>query len=75
MTRRLIGLLITLALGFLVAPLGAIAQLPPKVPRVGILYVPAPLSLRYEEAFKHGLHTFGSVVGQHNAIEERSASQ
>jgi hypothetical protein len=75
MTRRLIGLLITLALSFLVAPLGAIAQLPPKVPRVGFLYVPAPLSLRDEEAFRYGLHKFGSVAGQNMAIEERSASQ
>ena len=75
MTRRLIGLLITLALGFLVVPSGATAQLPPKVPGVGFLYAPAPLSLRDEEAFRHGLHKFGSVVGQHIAIDERSASQ
>jgi hypothetical protein len=50
MTRRLIGLLINLALGFLVAPLGATAQAPPQVPRVGFLYVPALLSLCYKEA-------------------------
>ena len=73
MTRRHIGLLITLALGFLVAPLGATAPPPPKVPGVGLLYATAPLSLRDEEAFRHGLHTFNSVVGQHMAIEERSA--
>jgi hypothetical protein len=75
MTRRLIGLLITLAFGFPVAPLGATAQPSPKVPQVGCLYLPAPLSLRYEEAFQHGLHEFGYVVGQNIAIEERSASK
>jgi hypothetical protein len=73
MTRRLIELLITLAPGFLVAPLGATAPPPPEVPGVVFLYAPRPLSLRDEEAFRHGLHTFGSVVGQHMAIEERSA--
>ena len=75
MTRRLIGPLITLVLGFLVAPLGAAAPPPLEVPGVGLLYAPAPLSRRDEEAFRHGLHTFGSVVGQHMAIEQRSASQ
>jgi hypothetical protein len=75
MTRRLIGLLITLTLGFLVAPLGTTAQPPPKAPRVGFLYAPAPLSLRDEEAFRYGLHTFGYVVDQNIAIEEHSVSQ
>jgi hypothetical protein len=75
MTRRLIGLLITPALGFLVAPSGATAQPSPKVPRVGFLYIPAPLSLRDEEAFRHGLHKFGYVVSQNIAIKECSASE
>jgi hypothetical protein len=64
MTRRRIGLLSTPALGFLVAPLGATAQPSPKVPRGGLLYIPAPHSLCYEEALRHGLHKFGCVVGQ-----------
>jgi hypothetical protein len=37
MTRRLIGLLITLALGLLVAPFAADAQPITKVARVGVL--------------------------------------
>jgi hypothetical protein len=75
MTCRLIGLPITFTVGFLVTPLGTTAQLPPKVPQVRFLYVQTPLSLRYEETFQHGLHTFGYVVGQNIAIDERSASK
>jgi hypothetical protein len=48
---------------------------PPKVPRVRFLYVHTPLSLDYEETFQPSLHTFGYVVGQSIAIEERSASK
>jgi hypothetical protein len=41
MTRRPIGLLVTLGLIICVAPPMAEAQLPPKVPRVGL---PSPFS-------------------------------
>jgi hypothetical protein len=42
MTRRTIGLRITLALGFLVAPLAANAQPVGKVPRLGVLLPGVP---------------------------------
>jgi hypothetical protein len=74
MTRRCIGVLITRALSCLVAPLAATSQLPPKGPPVGFLDVPAPLSLRDVEAFRHGLRTRGYVARQHIALEERSTS-
>jgi hypothetical protein len=54
MPHRLIGLLTAIAVGFLVVPLSATAQLPPTVPRVGFFHVSAPLSLCCEEAFRYG---------------------
>src|SRR5919109_4134784 len=75
MTHRFIVLHITPTLGFLGAALGITAQPPPKVPRVRLLFAPAPLSLCYEEAFRHDLHPFGYVVGQKLAIGERSATK
>ena len=42
MMRRTIGLLITLALGFLVAPLAANAQPAEKVPRIGVIMQGVP---------------------------------
>jgi hypothetical protein len=42
MTRRTIGLLITLALGFLVAPLAANAQPAGTVPRSGVMMPGVP---------------------------------
>jgi ABC-type sugar transport system substrate-binding protein len=44
MMRRTIGLLITLALGFLVAPLAANAQPAEKVPRIGVIMQGVPPS-------------------------------
>jgi putative ABC transport system substrate-binding protein len=74
MTRRLIGLLITLALGLLVAPLAADAQPPPHVPRIGVLSGDAfrPDS-RSRTAFRQGLHALGYVEGQTIILEERWA--
>lgn len=74
MTRRLIGLLITLALGFLVAPLATAAQPPGKVARIGILAAPAdaPERARNLEAFRQGLRDLGWVEGQNLAMEYRS---
>jgi hypothetical protein len=73
MTHRFIVLHITSTLGFLGAALGITAQPPLKGPRVRLLFVPTPLSLCYEEAFRHGPHAFGYVVGRKIAIDERSA--
>jgi hypothetical protein len=44
MTRRIIGLIVTLALG-LMAPLGADAQSPAKVLRIGVLLFSRPDAL------------------------------
>jgi putative ABC transport system substrate-binding protein len=72
-TRRCIGLLVTLALGLLVAPLAAVAAQPPaKVPRVGYLSPGSsadPARLRRFEAFRQGLRELGYVEGQTIAIE------
>jgi putative tryptophan/tyrosine transport system substrate-binding protein len=74
MTRRLIGLLITLTLGFLVAPLATDAQPPGKMTRIGILAAPsdAPERVRNLEAFRQGLRDLGWVEGQNLAMEYRS---
>jgi putative ABC transport system substrate-binding protein len=72
MTRRTIGLLLTLALSLLVAPLAAEAQQPARVPRLGILY-PRPLPDPFIEAFRQSLRELGYIEGQNIAIEYRSA--
>jgi putative tryptophan/tyrosine transport system substrate-binding protein len=70
MTRRRIGLLITLALGVLVAPQAAAAQ--PPVARVGILTAGFGLpALR--EVFHQSLRDLGYVEGQNLVIESRYA--
>ncbi len=60
MRLRTIGLISTLALGLLAAPLPAEAQQAGKVPRIGYLAA-APLSaIPYRiEAFRQGLHDLG----------------
>jgi putative ABC transport system substrate-binding protein len=74
MMRRLIRLLITLVLGFLVAPLATDAQPPGKVARIGLLAAPsdAPERTRNLEAFRQGLRDLGWVEGQNLAMEYRS---
>jgi putative ABC transport system substrate-binding protein len=74
MTRRTIGLLITLALGILVAPLTAEAQQPTRVLRIGYLGISSPsLEPHYVEAFRQQLRHLGYIEGQHIAIEYRWA--
>jgi putative tryptophan/tyrosine transport system substrate-binding protein len=77
MTRRLIGLLVTLALGLLVAPLAAEAQQAGKVPRIGILVpgIEAPsFIIPYRlEPFRRGLREGGYVEGQTIIVEYRFA--
>jgi len=68
MTRCLIGLLITFALGLLVAPLAAEAQPPAKVTRIGFLSVHAGPSPRLE-GFRQGLHELGYVEGRDIVLE------
>jgi putative tryptophan/tyrosine transport system substrate-binding protein len=72
MTRRLIVLLVTLALGFLVTPLATEAQSVAKTPRIGILnpaFDPHPPL----EAFRQGLHDLGYVEGHNIVLEYRFA--
>jgi putative tryptophan/tyrosine transport system substrate-binding protein len=72
MHRTLGVLLVTLALGFLMAPLGAEAQPPAHIPRLGLLLfgeLPGPLV----EAFRRALQDRGYVENHNLIIEERSA--
>jgi putative ABC transport system substrate-binding protein len=69
--NRIFGtLLITLALGFLVAPLATDAQQLRKIPRIGYLgETPGP----HVDALRQGLHDLGYLEGQNLVIEYRSA--
>jgi putative tryptophan/tyrosine transport system substrate-binding protein len=76
MTRRLIGLLVTLALGLLMVPLAADAQQPGKIPRIGWLATVSPGDSRGHfsyAAFLQGLRDLGYVEGRSIAIEPRWA--
>jgi putative tryptophan/tyrosine transport system substrate-binding protein len=76
MMCRRIGLLITLTLGLLVAPLTVDAQPTKKVPWVGYLSPGSssdPARLRRFEAFRQGLRELGYVEGQTIALESRWA--
>jgi putative ABC transport system substrate-binding protein len=72
MTRRTIGLLITLALGLLWVPLAAQAQRPGKIPRIGVLHVGSAAN-SLDEAFEQGLRDLGYVEGHNIRIEHRFA--
>jgi putative tryptophan/tyrosine transport system substrate-binding protein len=75
MTCRLLGLLITLALGLSLAPLAAEAQPAPPVYRIGRLisgHPPAGPDLNLE-AFRQGLRDLDYVEGQNLALESRYA--
>ena len=71
-----IGYIVTLTLSLFVVPLAAEAQLPAKVPRIGIL---SSGSLQdnsdNRDAFLQGLHALGYVEGQTIILEERWAEQ
>ena len=75
MTRHRIGLLVTLALGLLAAPLAAQAQAPAKVPRVGWLSLGSPPAgpTPLRDAFRQGLRERGWIEGQTIAIDSRYA--
>jgi ABC-type uncharacterized transport system substrate-binding protein len=73
--RRTIGVLVTLALA-LMAPLGAEAQSPAKVPRIGfpLCYRPdAPHTQSFVEVFRKGLREHGWVEGQNLAMTRERA--
>ena len=74
MPRRLIGLLVTLALGIVWLVLAADAQPPEKVRRIGVLLAASPLWAHpLVEAFRQGLRDLGYVEGQNLVIEYRYA--
>src|SRR5262245_32078109 len=75
MTRRTVGLFVTLAFTLLVAPLAAVAQPPTPVHRIGRLIASNPPagpdpSL---DAFRQGLRDLGYVEGQNLVMEHRAA--
>jgi putative ABC transport system substrate-binding protein len=78
MTRRTVGLLVTLALGFLVGPLAAHAQPPTHVHRIGVLTGTAGGRDQYYvelvEVFLEGMRALGYVEGQNLVIEYRGAA-
>jgi ABC-type uncharacterized transport system substrate-binding protein len=71
MTHRLIGLLVTLAI--LVAPIAAHAQLPAKVPRIGILMTSGGRQSCSSPDFLHALRERGYVDGQTISLTWRCA--
>jgi len=68
MTRRLIGLFVTLILSLLTAPLAADAQQLRKIPRIGYL---GDMTGPHVEALRQGLHDIGYLEGQNLVIEYR----
>jgi putative tryptophan/tyrosine transport system substrate-binding protein len=84
MTYRTIGLLITLALSLLVAPLAADAQQPPNVPRIGMVSgsgdpgawtveIDAMPPGGFAKAFRQGLRELGYIEGKNILVEYRGA--
>ncbi len=74
MRLRTVGLIVTLALGLLLAPLAADAQQAAKVPRIGgLVGASREMALHNIEAFRQGLRELGYVEGQSIAIEWRYA--
>ncbi len=68
-----VGLILTLALSLLLAPLVADAQPAAKVPRIGLLFTGDPARLPQLEGFRQGLRELGYVEGQNIVIELRAA--
>jgi putative tryptophan/tyrosine transport system substrate-binding protein len=73
MTRHTLGVLITLALGLLVAPLAAEAQPSTKVVRIGYLLGTTQEQEPLLEAFLEAMRALGYVEGQHFVMEYRAA--
>ena len=78
MTRRRIGLIVTLALGLCCAPLADTAQPAAKVPRIGLLSPFSPATgdrfgQATVDAFRQGFQALGYIEGQTLRIEYRWA--
>lgn len=63
-----VGCIVTLTLSLLVVPLAADAQLPAKIPRIGVL----GRTSASVESFRQALRDLGYVEGHNLAIESRS---
>lgn len=72
MRRNMVGLMVLLTLGVLMAPRAAPAQPLAKMPRIGYLALRALAA--EDEAFKQGLRDLGWMEGQNIAIEYRWAA-
>jgi putative ABC transport system substrate-binding protein len=73
-----VGLIVTLAIAILAAPLSAEAQQPGKVPRIGVLspFSPGSESIRPAvEAFHQGLRDLGWIPGKNVTIDYRWAEE
>src|SRR5262245_25417442 len=73
MWRSTVGVIVTLVLGVLAAPVIATAQQPAKIPRVGVLSPAPPAPWPDLDAFRQGLHDLGYVEGQNLLLEYRYA--
>jgi putative tryptophan/tyrosine transport system substrate-binding protein len=74
MTRRTLGLLVSLALGFLVVSPAVSAQPSVPVPRIGLLSLFSPaLGEPMAESFRQGLRELGYMEGQNMLLESRWA--
>ena len=71
MRRSIVGIILVLALGCLVAPRRAEAQQPVKVHRIGVLmFTSSPFFI---EELRQGLRELGYVEGRNLTLEVRSA--
>ena len=69
-----VGVIVTLTLSLLVAPLAAEAPPAGKVPKIGFLYPSSATGAAARfEAFKQGLRELGYIEGQNLVIEPRYA--
>src|SRR5712691_3388521 len=64
-----VGVIVTLTLSLLTAPLAATAQQQGKVPRIGILTPASEASTPLWEAFRQGLRDLGYVEGKTHHLE------
>ena len=71
--RATAACVIVLLLVELFTPLGAAAQEPAKVPRIGYISTSLAANPHIVDAFRHGLHDLGYVEGRNLVVEYRSA--